>query len=132
MKLLAHNFLSSCFLKGVKEGYPLILTATKKEVQQHEFNRVFVQRMIPKVNYEVLRQAASSIGEGDNLPECLPEQLHIEEDENTELEPLLKELHRVMVSVEILEGELKCPESGRVFPIRDGIPNMIANEDEVK
>lgn len=124
MKLLAHNFLSSNFLKGVKEGYPLILTATKKEVKEHEYNEVFVQRMIPKINYGVLREAAVNIGEGDDLPEKLPE-----EWKNP---ALMKELHRLLVSVEIIEGELTCPESGRVFPIRDGIPNMLANEDEIK
>ena len=30
--------------------------------------------------------------------------------------------------VQVLEGELKCPESERVFPIRKGIPNMLLDE----
>jgi multifunctional methyltransferase subunit TRM112 len=33
--------------------------------------------------------------------------------------------------VEVVEGCLVCPESGREFPIKDGIPNMLLNEDEV-
>ena len=33
--------------------------------------------------------------------------------------------------VEIVEGSLICPETGREFPIINGIPNMLLNEDEV-
>lgn len=123
MKLLTHNFLSSAFLKGVTEGYPLILSATKKEITQHEYNDSFIQRMIPKLNYDALREAALSIGEGGKLPEQLPEKVD---------EELKNELHRLLVCVEVIDGELKCPESGRVFPIREGIPNMLTDADEVK
>ncbi|CAG9536050.1 unnamed protein product [Cercopithifilaria johnstoni] len=123
MKLLMHNFLSSVFLKGVTGGYPLILSATKKEIKQHKYNDSFMQRIIPKLNYDALLEAALSIDEGDKLPRQLPEKL---EDE------LKNELHRVLVCVEVIEGELKCPESGRVFPIHDGIPNMLADANEVK
>lgn len=123
MKLLTHNFLSSVFLHGVTEGYPLILSATRKEIKQHSYNDSFMQRIIPKLNYDAFRKAALNIGEGDKLPEQLPEKL---EDE------LKNELHRVLVCVEVIEGELKCPESGRIFPIRDGIPNMLTSANEIK
>ncbi|KAL3998698.1 Trm112p-like family protein [Acanthocheilonema viteae] len=123
MKLLTHNFLSSVFLKGVTEGYPLILSATRKEIKQYEYNDSFLQRIIPKLNYDAFREAALSIGEGDKLPEQLPEKL---EDE------LKNEMHRLLVCVEVIEGELKCPESGRVFPIREGIPNMLTSANEIK
>ena len=33
--------------------------------------------------------------------------------------------------VEVVEGSLQCPESGREFPISRGVPNMLLNEDEV-
>uniref|UniRef100_A0A915Q800 Multifunctional methyltransferase subunit TRM112-like protein n=1 Tax=Setaria digitata TaxID=48799 RepID=A0A915Q800_9BILA len=123
MKLLTHNFLSSVFLKGVTEGYPLILTATRKEIKQQEYNDSFIQRMIPKLNYNAFREAALNIGEGEKLPEQLPEKLE---------EELKNELHRLLVCVEVIEGELKCPESGRIFPIRDGIPNMLTGANETK
>lgn len=35
-----------------------------------------------------------------------------------------------VLQVEVMEGCLKCPESGREFPISRGIPNMLLNEDE--
>ena len=33
--------------------------------------------------------------------------------------------------VEVIEGDLECPESGRKFPIQEGIPNMLLREDEL-
>lgn len=32
--------------------------------------------------------------------------------------------------VEVLEGSLQCPDSGRRFPISKGVPNMLLTEDE--
>lgn len=46
-------------------------------------------------------------------------------------EELLQKLHHLLLEVDVLEGQLECPETGRVFPIADGIPNMLLNEDEV-
>jgi multifunctional methyltransferase subunit TRM112 len=46
-------------------------------------------------------------------------------------EEFLKKAHHVLLEVEVLAGELVCPETGRLFPIKDGIPNMLLNEDEV-
>lgn len=37
----------------------------------------------------------------------------------------------LVLQVEVIEGCLQCPESGREFPITRGIPNMLLNEDEV-
>ena len=33
--------------------------------------------------------------------------------------------------VEVIEGALICPETGREFPINKGIPNMLLTDDEV-
>ena len=38
---------------------------------------------------------------------------------------------RFILQVEIQEGYLECPETGRKFPITNGIPNMLLNEDEL-
>jgi multifunctional methyltransferase subunit TRM112 len=35
------------------------------------------------------------------------------------------------LQVEVINGELICPESGRKFVINKGIPNMLLNEDEL-
>ena len=33
--------------------------------------------------------------------------------------------------VEVQKGFLVCPETSRKFPVENGIPNMLLNEDEV-
>ena len=40
-------------------------------------------------------------------------------------------LFYLFFQVEVREGSLVCPETSRKFPISNGIPNMLLNEDEV-
>lgn len=44
--------------------------------------------------------------------------------------PVVQPCGSALLQVEVMEGCLKCPESGREFPISRGIPNMLLNEDE--
>ena len=66
----------------------------------------------------------SWLGHPGKLPQEAPK-----EDENDE--SILKSIHHALIEVEVIEGKLVCPESGREFPISNGIPNMLLNEDEV-
>ena len=52
-------------------------------------------------------------------------------DEALNNEEILKKLHQVLLEVEVIEGDLICPETGRKFPIRNGIPDMLINDDEI-
>ncbi|CAM9829495.1 multifunctional methyltransferase subunit TRM112-like protein [Lampetra fluviatilis] len=123
MKLLTHNMLTS-HVKGVTKGFPLKITATEVKVMNVDFNPEFVARMIPKLEWPALCQAADSIGHLNNLP--------LELDPNYQgNEDFLKKVHHVLMEVEVVEGSLQCPESGRQFPITKGIPNMLLNEEEV-
>ena len=63
MKLLTHNFLASP-VKGVQQGYPFQLVADTTEEREAEFNAEFVARMLPKLNYAVLRTAAEAVRRG--------------------------------------------------------------------
>lgn len=80
--------------------------------------------MIPKLDWTVLFSAAESIGQADSIPKDLVDNY----DQNTDF---LKKVHHILLEVDIINGELVCPETGRKFPINDGIPNMLLNEDEV-
>lgn len=66
------------------------------------------------------------IGCKDELPAELTEQHTSGADEE-----FLKKLHHILLGIDIVEGNLECPETGRQFPISNGIPNMLLNEDEV-
>jgi multifunctional methyltransferase subunit TRM112 len=46
-------------------------------------------------------------------------------------EEFLKKVHHLLIEIDVIEGELVCPETGRVFPINNGIPNMLIGEHEV-
>lgn len=61
-------------------------------------------------------------------PESRPDAVGEEQLGDTDL---LKRVHKALLEIEVIEGKLVCPESGREFPINNGIPNMILNEDEV-
>ncbi|KAF7480502.1 Hypothetical predicted protein [Marmota monax] len=43
-------------------------------------------------------------------------------------ETFLRKMYHLLLEVDVLEGTLQCLESGRVFPISRGIPNMLLNE----
>lgn len=46
-------------------------------------------------------------------------------------------IHRLVIvltrvaQLDVKEGELICPNCNRSFPIKDGVPNLLLNEDEV-
>ncbi|KAH9424886.1 tRNA methyltransferase subunit 11-2 [Dermatophagoides pteronyssinus] len=120
MKLLTHNFLTSKCLKGVVTGYPLKLVVNEMNQTQVDFNPDFIKRILPKMEYDALRETATTVGV----------ELPVQKDE-TGNEDFLRQLHHALLEIEIVNGDLICPETGRKFPIKDGIPNMLCNEDEV-
>ena len=131
MKLLVHNMLTSKFLKGVSgAGYPLRIVAEKVEKRETDYNEAFVRKQVERLDYAALRGAAESLGEAEGLPESLPsaEELAGSGDAGN---PFLRRLHYLLLELDVLEGRLECPETGRAFPITNGIPNMLVNEDEV-
>uniref|UniRef100_A0A7S4MKV4 Multifunctional methyltransferase subunit TRM112-like protein n=1 Tax=Vannella robusta TaxID=1487602 RepID=A0A7S4MKV4_9EUKA len=122
MKLLTHNMLASN-VRNITNRFPLGLKGTQVEEEENEFNPEFTQKMLGRIVYPALRQAAMQVG-FDRLPENPP-------DNAGENEEFLQLLYHALMNINVIEGELICPESGRVFPIKGGIPNMLLNEDEV-
>ncbi len=61
MKLVTHNMLSSKGLKGVRHGFPLTIKATDVRVSDVDFNPEFVARIIPKLDWRAVCQAASDL-----------------------------------------------------------------------
>mmetsp|Transcript_27220 Transcript_27220/g.80077 ORF Transcript_27220/g.80077 Transcript_27220/m.80077 type:complete len:116 (+) Transcript_27220:32-379(+) len=115
MKLLTHNMLTS---PGVAKGFPLKIVATKVETMETDFNAHFVARMVEKLEWGALLGAVEQLGLDAKLPAAVPEGY-------AEDETFLRALHHVIVEVEVVEGELICPETSRKFPIKGGIPSMI-------
>ncbi len=41
------------------------------------------------------------------------------------------DLHLLLVKRQVTEGQLQCAACERIYPIANGIPNMLLNETEV-
>lgn len=98
-----------------------------------------VNKMIHKVSYSGLLGAINDIRTTSDLsPEICA---MLSEAPSVPLEPpkegegidesSLQALHFFLFDVHVLDGALVCPDTGRKFPVKDGIPNMILHEDEV-
>lgn len=102
----------------------MLFQASDIKVSEMDFNPEFVSKIIPKLDWQVLYKAAESIGQSGDLPKDIVENYEKDQD-------FLKKAHHVLLEVDIINGELVCPETGRKFPINNGIPNMLLNEDEI-
>jgi multifunctional methyltransferase subunit TRM112 len=128
MRLLTHNYLQSN-VKGTTKGYPLIIEATEVITEESPVDSQLLTKLVSKLDYAVLVGAAKQLNNTPTvdlpeLPETLPEQPLTDE-------LLIQTLHTILMDVHIVEGHLVCPDTGRKFPIKEGIPNMILHEDEV-
>ena len=46
-------------------------------------------------------------------------------------EEFLRTFHHALLELMLEEGALVCPETGRRFPVRKGVPNLLLHEDEI-
>ena len=143
-----------CNVRGVESGYPLTIEAEKVEVVECDFNQgdlcmrtssflhkhlntdivshVFhslelVEKILRKTQLSALQSAAKNLklkGKWLEVTDISVETILADND-------MLRELHNLLFEIHVQEGSLICPESGRKFPIKDGIPNMLLHEDEV-
>lgn len=125
MKLLTHNMMQS-HVKGITKRFPLMIKPSEGGVRvvEQEFNPDFIRRMLGRIEWSALCDAMNWLGHPGKLPVEPPTDEENDED-------VLKSVHHALIEVEVVEGKLVCPESGREFPITNGIPNMLLNEDEV-
>jgi multifunctional methyltransferase subunit TRM112 len=129
MRLLTHNFLQSN-VKGTTKGYPLIIEADEVVVEESPVDKELLVKMLPKLDYPAFLGAAQQLSSKCNLPD-LPIQLPAANDDDDMDETMLINLHKVLFDLHVIEGHLVCPDTGRKFPVKEGIPNMILHEDEI-
>lgn len=91
-----------------------------------DYNEDLVKNMLHKVNFPALKAAAINLQIGSLIQtsECIVEDIVADDT-------FLRELHHLLLEVHVQQGALVCPNTGRKFPIKDGIPNMLLHEDEV-
>lgn len=120
-------------------------------VEESPVDPNLVTRLLPKLDYNAILSAVKDITDvTDPKPPEIPAELILDGNGNgngdgqaaeeaatttstttTLSDSALEALHHVLFNIHILEGNLVCPDTGRKFPIKQGIPNMILHEDEI-
>mmetsp|Transcript_17961 Transcript_17961/g.57433 ORF Transcript_17961/g.57433 Transcript_17961/m.57433 type:complete len:139 (-) Transcript_17961:85-501(-) len=138
MRLLTHNMLLCNTKRCLTEcgeaktddagppNFPLMILPAKEGgvvVRDAEFREDLVRNMLSKLDWAALRLGAQCVGVAD-LPEAPPTTEQLTEE-------VLRKLHHLLFEVHVQEGQLQCRHCERMFPISNGIPNMLLNDDEV-
>ena len=129
MRLLTHNTMRNNSHEAKGKGFPLKITAVDVNVVDNPDAAAtgakeidFVKRMLPILEWPALVQAAAEMGIS-TLPPTLTTDL-------AESEAFLQALYHILMNVHLMKGMLTCPVTGREFPVTDGIPNMMLEEEE--
>lgn len=104
-----------------------------------DFNPLLLQNLLPRLEWEALRQVCSELGL-TGLPEQKPEAgdlVAAQGDESMEVEgegqeeseakasPLGLELHRVLMETGVREGKLVCGNCEHAYEVKEGIANFL-------
>ncbi|KAF8586669.1 Trm112p-domain-containing protein [Ramaria rubella] len=120
VRLITHNLLA-CHAKGcTSNNFPLAFKDVQIEFREAEFNGDFLKGFLPKVEWRALVDAARQLGD-TSLPEQQPDAENID----------LKKLHHVLLEIHVEHGQMICPNCSHVYPISNGIPNMLLAEHEI-
>ncbi|KAJ2999352.1 hypothetical protein HDV02_003133 [Globomyces sp. JEL0801] len=109
-----------CHVKSCKNGFPLPLSNVEMEEIEADFNPDFITRLLPKLDWNALLTTCNSLD--IQLPSTVPEDLNND---------FLKSLHKIILEYRIKEGLMICNGCGHEYQIKNCIPNMLLNDDEV-
>ncbi|KAI9729608.1 MAG: hypothetical protein M1834_006804 [Cirrosporium novae-zelandiae] len=121
MKVLTVNFLT-CAIKACKpspQAYPLHFQDAELEQTELEFSPDFIRNVLPRVDWDALRVTANELG-FTTLPSTKPEGPALEENE-----PMMKDLHKLLLETQVMEGKLVCGNCGHEYKIKEGIANFL-------
>lgn len=111
-----------CNIKGVEKGYPLkIVAEAVEEVDSDQaFDPEVTRTLLGRLDKEGLASAAKDL-----------EMEGLDFASDSQDDTMLEKIHHFIFNLSVQEGKLICPESGREFAVKDGIPNMLLHEDEI-
>lgn len=142
MKILTVNFLT-CAVKACKsspQSFPLHFKDATLERTEIEFNPLFMQNILPRVNWDALNTTATELGLQALMPASNPadvvggetQQGHQEEGEagkdegdQEQTHEALQKLHNLLVETAVIEGKLVCGNCGFEYPIKEGVGNFL-------
>ncbi|OKP08601.1 Multifunctional methyltransferase subunit trm112 [Penicillium subrubescens] len=107
MKVITANFVT-CAVKECKTSaasFPLHFHDAELEQQELDFQPEFIRNVLPRVDWDSLRITANELG-FPSLPETKPEGDALNEEQT------LKDLHRLLLETQVIEGKLVCGNCG--------------------
>ena len=135
MRLLTHNVMRNNTAAASKSATsPLRITATQVRVDEPSSSNddddddtrrrevEFAKHTLPILHWESLVQGARAMGL-DSLPPSVTPELAGDEG-------FLRALYHVLMNVHLVNGMLTCADTGREFPVTDGVVNMMLEEGE--
>ena len=123
MRILTQNILMCNVKTCVKKEIPLQLIVDKSEIIETEFNPDLVKKTLLKLNWGNFIETSNTLGEKD-----LPKEL---KEEHLGNENFLIKMHNMLFQFHVVEGKLVCGECKRVYPIKNGIPNLLLDDSEI-
>ena len=141
MKLITQTLLL-CNKKGCTvNNFPLKLIPSKVELYQDAalmaYSKPLMQRLLQKLDLGALNLTLNELEWADVKPLFLDDQETAADPEQANLEALsenedfLTNLWEITCRRHVTEGQLICRNCGRQYDIKNGIVNMLLNEDEV-
>ncbi|MCJ1276840.1 hypothetical protein MMC21_004647 [Puttea exsequens] len=137
MKILTVNFLT-CAVKACKTSplsFPLHFKDAELEQSDIEYNPTFLQNILPRVDWEALKITANELGFTtlpDSKPEPPPPSISPDPDTATDDsvpdstdEKVLRDLHMLLLEMEVREGKMVCGNCGHEYKIKEGIANFL-------
>ena len=126
MKAITHNILI-CNIKKCEESkknFPFIIIANKVENKASKFDINLTKKIYESLDKEALNEFCKD--------------LNIVKYDFTKVDDNIKNqnefweyVHKVIDETLVLEGNLKCPNCQREFPIINGIVDMVLRDDEM-
>ena len=126
MKAITHNILV-CNIKKCEENkknFPFIIIANKVENKVSPFDINLTKKMYESLDKEALNEFCKDL----NIFKY--DFTKVDDDIKKENE-FWEYVHKVIDETLIIEGNLKCPNCQREFPIINGIVDMVLRDDEM-
>ena len=123
MRLFTHNFLQCHVRNCTASNFPLRILDAEIDHKDTEYNADFMRAYINKIHWDALLKTVQELELGNELPAETPEEPYDDQ--------LLQQLHGILFETCVRNGRMVCNGCGHVYPIKDGIPNMLLAEDEV-
>lgn len=120
MKVVTANFMT-CAVKGCKASpasFPLHFHDAELELQELDFQAEFIQHIIPRLDWDGLQVTVNELG-FPRIPDTKPEGDALNDEQ------ILRDLHRLLLETQVMEGKLKCGNCGHEYMIKEGIANFL-------